>query len=70
MNNHLKNLIAFTILMENGNGILDKSPGYVVEKFIRYATSENEEEYKWGLDVFNRRKLKAYCKKWNQGGSS
>lgn len=62
-NNEFFNLIAFCILMENNEGILCKSPDYILEKFSRYVGNEND-EYKWGLDDINTQKLDDYLLKW------
>ena len=59
------NILAFCILMESGRGILDKSPNYLMEKYIRYVMDKNPEAWRWGLDVFNVQKFKNYIKKWN-----
>lgn len=50
--------------MENNNGILDKSPDYVLEKFKRYIENSEEDKYKWGLDNNNRLKVTNYINKW------
>jgi hypothetical protein len=63
--NQLLNIVAFAILMENGEGILDKAPAYVWEKFNRYIKERSEEkEWEWGLDAHNKFKLFNYSKKW------
>jgi len=62
--NKFKNIIAFCVLMENNNGILDKSPDYVLEKFKRYIENSEEDKYKWGLDNNNRLKVTNYINKW------
>ena len=61
--NKFKNLIAFCVLMENNEGILKKSPDYVIEKFNRYI-GQDLDEFNWGLDVNNKRKLEAYMFAW------
>jgi len=64
MTNKIKNIIAFCILMENNDGILGKSPDYVLEKFERYVESNEKDEYAWGLDNNNRLKVTKYINKW------
>ncbi len=59
----LKNMIAFCVLMENHNGILDKSPDYIMEKFKRYM-GKDDESFKWGLDNVNMAKVEVYCERW------
>jgi hypothetical protein len=59
------NIVAFAILMENGKGVLDKAPDYVLEKFNRYIKEKSEEkEWEWGLDAHNKFKLLKYVQKW------
>ncbi len=60
----IKNIIAFCILMENDGGILEKSPGYVIEKYKRYCESISNDDWKWGLDNINYLKLKKWAKDW------
>jgi len=64
MANKIKNIIAFCILMENNDGILGKSPDYVLEKFKRYIEGNEEDGYEWGLDMNNKLKLTEYINKW------
>lgn len=59
----IKNIVAFLALMEHGS-LMDKSPDYILEKFKRYCLSPNPEEYKWGLDPSNARRLEAYLSYW------
>jgi hypothetical protein len=61
--NQLKNIVAFCILMENGEGIESKSPDYILEKFNRYCFNQNE-DFLWGLDGSNKIKLDNWMKKW------
>lgn len=60
----IKNIVAFCILMENDEGILGKSPDYIMEKFKRYCLSERKDEWQWGLDMNNQRILKEWEDKW------
>ena len=62
--NEILNIVAFAILMENNDGIIGKSPDYILEKFDRYCLSENKDEYAWGLDANNKQKLLDWTKKW------
>ena len=60
-----KNLIAFLVLMENNEGVLDKSPDYVIEKYERFLHNGYTDETEiWGLDSSNTEKFKEYFKKW------
>ena len=61
----IKNIIAFAILMENDQGILNKSRDYVEEKFKRLILQplENPEMI---LDGPNKAKLEAWFEKWSK----
>ena len=61
---HLKNIVAFCALMENNDGILGKSPSYIMEKFMRYAIDETNDQTGWGLDHGNDSKVKDWVAKW------
>jgi len=50
------NLVSFCLLMENNAGILEKSPGYVLEQF--------ENRYSRLLGYSNNIKLRKYINKW------
>jgi len=50
------NLISFCILMENGEGIMGKSPHYVLEKWSSRCPEL--------LDDYNQDKLKRYVTLW------
>lgn len=65
--NELLNLVAFCIVMQNGSGIIDKSPDYVVEKYNRYMRPGPE--WMWGLDAKSADKLAQWEKKWKPGTS-
>ena len=62
----LKNIVAFCALMENGKGIIDKSPDYILEKFLRYCLSDRP-EWQWGLDNIRSKIVKKWTKKWLEG---
>jgi len=47
--------------MENNGGILDKAPGYILEK-IKACSGNNHPE--WLLDPINKRKYEKYMKRW------
>jgi hypothetical protein len=61
--NQLKNIVSFCILMENDQGIISKSPDYILEKFNRYGFNQTD-EFKWGLDDQNKIKLSKWIEKW------
>jgi len=54
--------VVFCILMEGNNGILEKAPDYVEEKFERCLDMANPELL---LDTNNLNKFKDYCNKWD-----
>ena len=57
----LTRLVVFAILMENGEGILDKSPEYIEKKFHNAMTVPYPFEM---LDYSNKRKFKRWGDKW------
>ena len=57
----IKGLVAFSILMENGNGILDKAPDYIMEK---YKMCMNIPDPFQLLDLTNQSKFNQYMKTW------
>lgn len=54
--------LCYLILMQNGGGILDKSPDYVIEKMK--ALKMGYTAYQM-LDFRNRKLLLAYLDKWS-----
>jgi hypothetical protein len=63
MDKDILNIIAFCILMENNNGIIEKSPDYVIKKFKRYCEGQND-SWIFGLDNASLKKLDEWAKKW------
>lgn len=59
----LKQLVCFAILMENGGGIRDKSPDYILEKYRRCMNHEAPETM---LDMNNQLKLMEYNQTWKE----
>ncbi|MBA7491274.1 hypothetical protein ES702_01819 [subsurface metagenome] len=57
----LKRLIVFCILMENGEGIMGKSPEYVESKFHSIRTRPYPDHM---LDQDNAMKYERYLKNW------
>ena len=57
----LKQLVVFAILMENNNGILEKSPSYILEKYDTTYGNLMPEQL---LDQKNLAKYKTYLKRW------
>lgn len=60
---YIKNIVAFCALMQNGEGIIGKSPAYIEEKFTRFCQSEVP-EYKWGLDSERQKLLNDWIERW------
>lgn len=64
----VEQLVRFAILMENGQGIVDKSPDYILEKFEVSQTLSDIELLKGGLDMANRAKFERWLNKWMRKG--
>ena len=61
----LLNLISFIVLMESGEGVLTKSPSYILEKYDRFLDKGfTDLENYWGLDKVNEAKVESYYNKW------
>lgn len=60
-NLRIRQLVVFSILMENGRGIRDKSREYIEEKFGQATSQENPEVL---LDMGNLGKFKEWCELW------
>jgi len=56
MTPNLLKAVCFAILMENNDGIMSKSPSYILEKF-QSACPEI-------LDAHNKRKLVRWAREW------
>ncbi len=54
-------LLCFIILMENGRGLIDKSPSYITEK--SYLQEMGLHAF-GALDIHNMRKVIDYCATW------
>lgn len=54
-------LVCFLVLMENGEGLMDKHLDYIREKVSMWEMGDDA----FGkLDIHNMRKVKAWCDKW------
>ena len=60
----LKNIVAFCVLMEQHGGIVEKSPSYIEEKFMRYCNDASDNGWQWGLDMENSKKVADWVFKW------
>jgi hypothetical protein len=61
---NVEGLVMFAILMENGGGILDKSPHYILEKFQTCLTVRDVEMLRGILDTANRHKFDLWLQRW------
>ncbi len=62
----LKSAVVFAILMEDGQGIIGKGPGQIMEK-LRSCEAISEREYlRCLLNVENFAKLEDWEKRWEQ----
>jgi len=59
--NEIDGLVAFSILMENNDGILGKSPKYMMEKYDYCTKMEHPESM---LDSVNAAKFNEYMERW------
>jgi len=58
---NIKQAVVFSILMENGEGILDKAPDYIMEK-VQAVTLAPEPTFQ--LDRANYAKYLQWLKRW------
>ena len=61
MRKNIEGLVVFAILMENGEGIVNKSPRYILEKYQACMVLPDPKQL---LDPGNLRKFEAWKKKW------
>ena len=57
----LKRLIIFALFMQDGSGILEKSPDYVIQKYSLATVGNKPEAY---LSDSNKMKLQEYFLQW------
>lgn len=58
-------LVKFCVLMQNGEGIVDKSPEYIKEKFVRCIEEDDDMQSQLsGLDSSNKKKLIQWLVQW------
>ena len=60
----LKRAVVFAILMQGGEGLMFKSPKYILEK---WEVIKQHDEPEALLDPINRGKFLAWSMKWSQG---
>jgi len=61
---NLRQAVIFSILMENSNGIIGKSPSYIREKLAIIESMEDEEKLISLLDEKNKKKYIAWKVRW------
>lgn len=54
-------MICFLVLMQNGDGLIDKSPDYIDEKMSVLHSGLNAFSY---LDIHNMHKVIDWCDQW------
>lgn len=54
-------MVCFLVLMENGSGLVDKSPDYIAEKVNMLHAGHDAFAY---LDIYNMRKAINWCRVW------
>ena len=63
MLDNIKRLAAFGVLMENGQGIVGKSPSYILEKF-ELCMGVSVHDLPGLLDNNNQEKYSNWCSTW------
>lgn len=59
-----KRLAAFSILMENGNGLVGKAPNYINEKYHSVMLVDEEWQLEALLDQMNQNKYRSWKELW------
>ena len=57
-------LAAFAILMENGQGLVDKAPDYIIEKYQSVMLVDEEWQLEALLDSMNQAKYLKWKETW------
>ena len=60
-----KQVVVFSIAMQNGDGIMSKSPSYIQEK-LNACSAENDKGIESILDSNNLSIFNAYEKRWGR----
>lgn len=58
--------VAFSILMENGEGIMGKAPDYIWEKYRTCTVLQSDDELKGLLDWENQAKFDRWLDRWEK----
>lgn len=59
----MKRLVVFSILMENGDGIMVKAPRYIEDKYFLVMSMLHPEAL---LDSSNKRKYAKWLEEWEE----
>ena len=54
-------MVCFLVLMQNGEGITDKAPSYIIEKMYLLRSGIGAFA---ALDIYNKRIVIGWCEKW------
>jgi len=60
----VQQLVTFAILMENGAGIVNKSPDYILEKFNTALFCGDNQLLRGMLDMTNAVKFNQWLNRW------
>ena len=60
----LEQLVAFCVLMGKGQGIISKSPSYLMEKWESCQLRESRNDLLGLMDLENANKFREYVKTW------
>lgn len=60
----INQMVAFAILLENNEGIINKSPKYIKEKFAGCMEMTNPKHLRTIMDRENRAQFDAWREKW------
>jgi len=66
----LNRLVVFSIFMENNQGIVGKSPNYIMEKWHLVNADISDNYIIAGLDDINQSKYSDWQKLWQEGDNN
>ena len=59
-------VVAFCIIMQNGDGIISKSPSYIKEKWEQYLRKSTFDNMRGILDSKNQKKFEEWLSNWEE----
>ena len=62
----LQQVVAFCVLMQNGEGIVSKAPDYIRKKMESCQRCSSPEEFRGILDLENQRIFDTYFEDWGK----